>query len=138
MRLNKRILVAEDEQGIATMMREVLERAGYTVRTVFDGHEALANYRTYRPDLILLDVMMPKENGYRVARVIKSLARVNPELKEPVILLLTGRRLDHDRERESTMMLYSKADAVLSKPFTTKELIDQVEALLSEAATTAA
>jgi DNA-binding response OmpR family regulator len=127
----RRILVAEDDRAIDGRTREALERAGHVVLTVTDGHQALSQYRAFRPDLILLDVRLRKEDGCRVSRLIKSLARANPELKEPAILLLAG-------ERESVKVDYAKADGVLDKPFTADELVGRVEALLSGAATPAA
>lgn len=80
------ILVADDDATICEMVGKLLTDAGYEVLTAADGEEALKIAHTVRPDLIVLDLMMPNVNGFTVVREI----RVNPRLEETPILILTG------------------------------------------------
>lgn len=122
----KRILVTDES------LKSGLEAAGYTVRTAADVQEALWAFRIFQPDLVVLPDRMRRENGYRVSRIMKSLARVNPDLKEPRVVLLA------ESEPEGTLLAFSQADGVLLRPFGTPELIDRVAALLAQAPLTVA
>ena len=129
-----KILAVDDDPPIRDLLREVLAREGYVVELAADGEGALTAYYSVQPDLVVLDVMLPKENGYRVCRAIKSSTDLNPGARVPPVLLLTGRRLDHDPEREATLMRFSMADDVLYKPFSNEELVARVASLLERAA----
>ncbi|HKQ62834.1 MAG TPA: response regulator transcription factor [Candidatus Polarisedimenticolaceae bacterium] len=121
-----RILVIDDEPTINQVISLTLEAQGWTVERAFDGHEAVQKFKEFRPDALVLDVMMPKENGYKVSRMIKTLLAS----KAPKILLVTARRVDDQEGREEAVMEFAKADAVIYKPFYPQEIVDQLRSLL--------
>jgi len=120
--MTKKILIADDEQNIVISIEFLLRREGFEVVVACDGEEALAKARAERPDLILLDVMMPKMNGFDVCQAL----RADPELAAMRILMLTAK----GRETEVSKGLGLGADAYMTKPFSTKELVAQVRSLL--------
>jgi DNA-binding response OmpR family regulator len=125
----KRVLVVDDEAPILMLLRKTLEKSGYIVVTAASGDEAMKTMREYWPDILVLDVLMPRINGYRVSRMVKLIAEKNPGLKPPKIILVTSRNLSKDPDREEAMGDFSMADDVLYKPFTPKELLERVKAL---------
>ena len=126
----KKVLVVDDEVELARVMGEALAAHGYVVEIAHDGLEALEKARIFSPDAIVLDVMLPAENGYRVARAIKGAdGRSVPEAS-PKIQLITGRRLDGDPEREEMFQRFSMADGMLYKPFRLEDLVERVSAML--------
>jgi two-component system response regulator MtrA len=118
------VLVADDEQDILELIRMVLEEEGYEVIAVSDGVEALRTANERRPDLCVLDVMMPGVDGYDVTRVLKR----DEELAAIPVMLLTARTEPENvaRGREAG------ADEYLSKPFLPEELQQAVRSVLSE------
>ncbi len=118
----KKVLIADDEQNIVISLEFLLAREGFQVLVAQDGEEALAKARAEKPDLVLLDVMMPKMNGFDVCQAL----RADPELSAVRILMLTAK----GRETEISKGLGLGADAYMTKPFSTKELVVQVRALL--------
>src|SRR5213593_2932048 len=110
-----KVLVADDHSSVRSMITEALETVGYSVASASDGQEALQVFRTFRPQIILMDVMMPGENGYRLSRMIKYLGRLGT-IRPPRILLVTARRTDDSPEREEALLAFSMADGVLYKP----------------------
>lgn len=118
----KKVLIADDEQNIVISLEFLLSREGFQVFVAQDGEEALAKARAEKPDLVLLDVMMPKMNGFDVCQAL----RADPELAAVRILMLTAK----GRETEISKGLGLGADAYMTKPFSTKELVVQVRALL--------
>ena len=118
------VLVADDEQDILELIRMVLEEEGYQVIAVSDGVEALRTANERRPDLCVLDVMMPGVDGYDVTRVLKR----DEELRRIPVMLLTARTEPENvaRGREAG------ADEYLSKPFLPEELQQAVRSVLSE------
>lgn len=127
----KRVLVVDDEKVINRVLSDILRKEGFEVDTSFDGHQAVAAFKKFRPHLVIMDVMMPKENGYRVARRIKTACRAGRTIREPKIMLLTARDLSHDPARENAMHLFSLADAYMYKPFVVEELLEKVRTLLA-------
>lgn len=125
----KRVLVVDDEKPIAKMISMLLLKNGYVVDTASNGEEALETMKVYWPDILVLDVMMPKINGYRVSRMIKLMGEMGGPRKTPKIILVTARDLRNDSEREEAMSDFSKADAVLYKPFRPVELLDKIKSL---------
>ncbi len=125
-----RVLVVDDEKLVAEAIARSLEAEGYQVRTAHDGKQALDACTSFRPDIIVLDVMMPKLNGYRVSRLAKTMGPVVWPRSVPRIVLITGRRLDHDPEREHMFREFSRADALLYKPFRFQELSETLRRLL--------
>lgn len=126
----KRVLVVDDETSVAWVVREALEEHGYQVDTAFDGLAALDKVRSFEPAAVILDVMFPEENGYRVSRAIKTQDGVHTPATIPKVLLMTARRLDDDLEREDMFRRFSMADDLLYKPFRLEELLDRVRALI--------
>lgn len=118
----KRILVVEDEPHILRSLTFVLQKEGYAVRPATNGEEAIAAVQESKPDLMLLDVMMPKKNGYEVCQEIKN----DPDLKDIYIIMLTAKGQEADRE----MGLSLGADEFISKPFSPMQLAGRVRELL--------
>lgn len=114
-----RVLVVDDEPEIVGLIRFHLERAGYDVETAYDGAEALEKFEARPPDLVILDVMLPKHDGLEVCRRIRSRSDV------PVILL-TAR--SHEEDRVAGLDL--GADDYVAKPFSVRELVARVRAQL--------
>ncbi len=117
------ILVADDEKGIREGVQAVLECEGHDVRLARNGEEAMAAYREKRPDLLLLDVMMPKKNGYDV---ISRIRREDPYLQ--VIFLSAKTRPD-----DKVLGLNLGADDYIAKPFKPMELVARVDTALRRA-----
>lgn len=120
----KKVLIADDEQNIVISIEFLLRREGFAVVVAADGEAALAQARAEKPDLVLLDVMMPKMNGFDVCQAI----RADADLAGMRILMLTAK----GRETEVSKGLGLGADAYMTKPFSTKELVAQVRTLLGE------
>jgi two-component system alkaline phosphatase synthesis response regulator PhoP len=128
----KKILVVDDNKLINTVVRHLLEANEFVVESAFDGQEALRKVATFKPHAVVLDVMMPKENGYRVSRLIKTLYPHLQVGRVPKVLLLTARRLDDDPEREAAVQQYSMADAVMYKPFDNNALLAKLRSFVEE------
>ena len=121
--MGARILIAEDEPNIVTSLEFLLQQKGYEVRVARDGDEALKLAEAFRPDVVLLDVMMPVRNGFEVCRMIRD----NAALSRVRIVMLTARGRDAERDKGLAL----GADAYMTKPFSTKELVAKVEELVS-------
>jgi len=119
---NERILVVEDEQAIVEIVSQALKRHGFDVTTANDGDTALDMAYSLRPDLIILDIMLPRMDGWEVCRRLKSEA----ETKNIPIIMLTARR----EERDVVEGLELGADDYMKKPFSLAELMARVKALL--------
>ena len=120
--MSKKILIADDEQNIVISVEFLMKREGYTVSVAGDGEAALAKIREEKPDLVLLDVMMPKKNGFDVCQEV----RADPAFAGTRILMLTAR----GRDTEVAKGLALGADGYMTKPFSTKNLVDKVRELL--------
>lgn len=128
-RRRRRVLIVDDDRLLRTVLGKILDQNGYEVHCAADGREALRAVPRLRPDLLLLDVMMPRENGYRVSRMIKTFAS-RSGVPTPSILILTARRLDGDQERERAFLEYSKADGMAYKPYDPIELLERIDGML--------
>jgi DNA-binding response OmpR family regulator len=120
--MSDRILVADDSQGVRDLLKMSLESLGYTVVLAEDGESALERIGDAQPDLMIIDVMMPKVNGFQICRRVKS----NPETKETPVILLTARVEEDD-------VFWGHdcgADEYITKPFRTEELQKTVDHLL--------
>ena len=117
------VLVVDDEPNIVLSLEFLMKQAGYAVRVARDGEAALEAVKAEPPELILLDVMMPKRDGFDVCQTI----RANPDWRGVKILLLTAK--GRDIEREKGMAL--GADDYITKPFSTREVVDRVKQLLA-------
>lgn len=120
----KKILIADDEPNIVVSLEFLMRRNGYQVRTAGDGEEALRLLEEFRPDLILLDVMLPLRDGFEVCQKI----RENPDWKSLKVIMLTAK----GREVEIAKGLALGADAYITKPFATRDLLANVQRLLGE------
>ena len=123
--MTKKVLIVDDEENIVISMEFLMNQAGYTLEIARNGEEALQKVAAFTPDLILLDIMMPKINGFEVCRRV----RENPTWQEIKIIMLTAK----GREVEVTKGLALGANAYIIKPFSTKELMSQIERILDEA-----
>lgn len=120
-----KILVAEDEPSIVISLEFLLRGAGHEVTVARNGSDALALTEKLRPDLVVLDVMLPVVDGFEVCRRI----RANSATRDTRILMLTAR----GRQSEMDKGLAAGADAYLTKPFATRELLETVANLLAGA-----
>jgi DNA-binding response OmpR family regulator len=120
------ILIADDDSDILETLTFRLEQRGFRVVQAHDGEEAIEAFRASAPDLVILDVMMPKENGYRVAKMIKE----EKTFRKIPVILLTARNLEAHPEREKMFMDFSRADEVVYKPFEMEKLIESITKLL--------
>lgn len=118
-----KILIADDEQNIVISLEFLMKREGFDVSIAQDGEEAINKIREEMPDLVLLDVMMPKRNGFEVCQEVKA----DPSLQSVKVLMLTAK----GRDTEVSKGLALGADAYMTKPFSTKELVEKVRVLLS-------
>ena len=125
----KRILVVDDKEDIVETVSFCLTQEGFEVVTAFDGQQALEVARREQPDLIVLDVMLPKENGYQVARFLREDWQEGRLPKMPAILMLTARTV-FDAQREEFLQTWSGADVFMYKPFDLDELMVRVKSLL--------
>lgn len=118
----RRVLIAEDEESILASLEFVVRGAGHDVRLARDGEQAIAALGAYRPDLVLLDLMLPKASGLEVCRAV----RADPALAATKVLMLTARGGSNDVSRG----LSAGADAYMVKPFSTRELGERVREML--------
>ncbi|MCC7493635.1 MAG: response regulator [Fimbriimonadaceae bacterium] len=123
MSAKKRVLAVDDEKLIVLAIRHNLILAGYEVLEAFDGREAVQVIEAERPDLVILDVMMPELNGWDV----RSCIRDDPELAETPVIMLTA--LGQDGDVGETIR--RGADVHLTKPFEPRQLIEIVHGLLA-------
>lgn len=120
--MSKKVLIVDDEPNIAISVDFLMRREGFEVLVAHDGEEGLARIRADRPDLVLLDVMMPKLDGFEVCKAV----RADPALAGVRILMLTAK----GRAQEITKGLALGAEAYIPKPFSTRELVAKVKELL--------
>ena len=118
-----KILLAEDELDIQYVTQVALEDAGHQVVTANDGVVALARARAEPFDVVLLDVMMPRKNGYEVCQAI----RANPDWQAVRIIMLTAKGREVEREKGLAL----GADDYITKPFSTQEVVERVRELLT-------
>lgn len=128
--LKKKIMVADDSQDIVETIKFSLEHAGFEVVTAFEGCEAISTACRERPDLLVLDVRMPGENGYRVSRAIKANIKNGVLEKDIKILLLTARSVT-ESDRVAMLMKFSEADDIMYKPFDIDRLLEKIALLVS-------
>ena len=121
---SKTILIVDDEPNIVISLEFLLEREGWRVQIARDGQEALDALARERPDLVLLDVMLPRVSGYDVCQRM----RENPAWRGVRVLMLTAK----GREVEVTKGLALGADGYVTKPFSTEELLARIRGLLGE------
>jgi DNA-binding response OmpR family regulator len=119
-----KVLIADDEPNIVTSLEFLMRKCDYEVRVARDGEEALRMAQDFLPDVLLLDVMMPRCDGFEVCRRLRG----NPATRGVRILMLTA----HGRGAEIDRGLAVGADAYVTKPFSNKELVAVVRGLLPQ------
>jgi DNA-binding response OmpR family regulator len=122
----KHVLIADDEPNIVVSLEFLMKREGHRVSIARDGDAALAAIRELRPDLVLLDVMMPGKTGFEVCAAVRG----DEALAGVRILMLSAKGRDTDMAKGQAL----GADAYMTKPFSTRELADKVRAMLDGAA----
>lgn len=120
----KEILIVDDEPSIVVPIQFLMEQQGYSVLVAENGEDALDAIYKYKPDLILLDIMLPRIDGYEVCEIV----RLNPEYRGTKIIFLTAK----GREVEIAKGLSLGADAYIIKPFSNTELVAKVKELLEK------
>lgn len=120
--MSPRILVVDDDRQIVRLVQSYLQQSGFTVLTAYDGEEALHAIRREKPDLVVLDLMLPKRDGLEITRILRS----DESLATMPILMLTARFEDLDK----ILGLELGADDYLTKPFNPQEVVARVKAIL--------
>jgi DNA-binding response OmpR family regulator len=121
----RKVLIADDEQNIVISLEFLLKREGFEVLVAADGEAALQMVAEHHPDLVLLDVMMPKRNGYEVCQRM----RERPDWRGTKIIMLSAK----GRDVEVSKGVSLGADLYVTKPFSNAELVAQINALLGPA-----
>jgi len=122
--MNKTILIVDDEEYIVTSLEYVMKSAGYEVVVAYDGEQAIEKVKETAPDLLILDVMMPKLDGFEVCEKI----RANPLWESIRIIMLTAKGRDSERDKGISL----GADAYMTKPFSTRDILKRVTELLGD------
>jgi DNA-binding response OmpR family regulator len=120
--MTNKILIVDDEPNIVLSLEFLMKQAGFQVFTATDGEAALTAVKAECPDLVLLDVMMPRKNGYEVCQAI----RENPAWSNVRIIMLTAKGREVEREKGLAL----GADDYVIKPFSTQEVVEKVQELL--------
>jgi DNA-binding response OmpR family regulator len=118
----KRILIADDEEDMVATLQFTLNQEGYQCLTAYDGQEALDKAKSENPDLIILDIMMPKMNGYKVSRLLK----FDKRYKHIPIIMLTARTQEKDKKLGEE----TGADMYITKPFEMDALVNTIKNML--------
>jgi DNA-binding response OmpR family regulator len=116
-----RVLIAEDEDSIVASLEFLMRRCGYETRIARDGNAALASLADFRPDVVLLDVMLPERSGFEILRAI----RADAALANVRVMILTAK----GGAGEVAKGIGAGADDYMTKPFATQELVARVKAL---------
>ena len=121
--MGQRILIVDDEPNIVSSLEYLMTREGFEVEVAADGEAALKAVQEKPPDLVLLDIMLPKVNGFEVCEKL----RADPRCQGTKIVMLTAK----GRQVDSARGIAAGADLYVTKPFSTRELVAQVKRLLS-------
>ena len=122
---NGSVLVVDDEPNIVLSLEYLMKNQGFDVRVARDGEAALEALREWAPDVMLLDVMLPRRDGYEVCQTV----RATPEWKDVRIIMLTARGRSIEQEKGLAL----GADDYITKPFSTREVIERVRHLMPAA-----
>ena len=121
--MTHKILIVDDEPNILMSLEFLLKKEGFQIDTAGDGDAALEKIRSFMPDLVLLDVMMPKKSGFEVCEIL----RADPAFAKLRIIMLTAK----GRDTEQAKGLALGADAYMLKPFSTKDLVVKIRDVLA-------
>ncbi|MEL7281270.1 MAG: response regulator [Pseudomonadota bacterium] len=121
--MGMKVIVIEDERNIIEAISFILSRDGWDVTTHSNGHDAVDAVRARKPDIVILDVMLPGKSGFDILSEIRN----DAELARTPVLMLTARGQDKDRE----MAARAGASAYMTKPFSNAEVLDAVRQLVS-------
>ena len=124
--MSKKVLIADDEPNIVTSLEYLMQKSGYEVKIARNGDEALALVESFLPDVVLLDVMMPRKSGYEVCQQIRERA----DWQHIKIVMLSAK----GRDAEVNKGLSLGADSYVTKPFSNQELIARIDGLLADGA----
>jgi DNA-binding response OmpR family regulator len=119
----KKVLIADDEENIVTALEFLLQRRGYETRVAKNGDEALSEVESFAPDLVLLDIMMPRKSGYEVCQRMRS----RPDWRHIKIIMLSAK----GRDVEVSKGVSLGADLYITKPFSNTELVAKIDGLLA-------
>ena len=119
----RKILVADDEANLLHLLKDNLEEEGFSVLTASDGDQALKLWIQHRPDAVVLDIEMPRMNGWKVLEEIRQVTQSN---KDPIILILSAYAQPNDIKRGMAL----GANKYMTKPFKIRELVDTLTELL--------
>ncbi len=122
--MSKKVLVCDDEPYIVESVSYVVRKAGFSVVVAEDGEEALAAAKREKPDLIFLDIMMPRLSGHEVCRKVKE----DPETRDAYVVMLTARGQEED-ERKA---MEAGADEFMTKPFSPRKMRAKLQEVLGE------
>ena len=121
MGVSARVLIAEDEPNLVESLSFILGREGCVVAAVFDGESVMERLRTDRPDVLVLDVMLPRRTGFEVLKLIKT----DPGLSGIPVMVLTAKGQERDRKTAEDL----GADAFVTKPFSNQDVVDRIKRL---------
>jgi CheY-like chemotaxis protein len=121
---DKLILVADDQMNVVNLLRFVIEKEGYRLQIAMDGQEALDKARQFHPDMILLDIMMPKKDGLEVIAELKD----SPDTRDIPVVFLTAKWTRDDKLKGTSL----GAVRYLVKPFPIKTIVDTIREILGE------
>ena len=122
--MEKKILIVDDEPNILLSLEFIISRAGYSVKTAEDGEQALQESSSWVPDLILLDINMPKLDGFEVCQRL----REDHTFDHTKVVFLTAKGRQVEKEKGIAL----GADDYISKPFSNQEVVEKVQQLLAE------
>ncbi|MEQ8397509.1 response regulator [Thalassobaculum sp.] len=121
MGVSARVLIAEDEPNLIESLSFILGREGYEVSSVSDGDAVLERLRSDRPNVLILDVMLPKRTGFEILKLIK----MDPALSGIPVMVLTAKGQERDRKTAEDL----GADAFVTKPFSNQDVVDRIKRL---------
>ena len=121
----KKILIAEDDRNLAGLIQKMLEKEGFTTKVAYEGASTLKEIKEFRPDLLILDIMMPIVDGYNVCKILQEDIKYHPL---PKIIVVTIRKDEWDKRISS----FLGVDAFINKPFKFEEVLSTVKKLLTE------
>lgn len=124
----KKILVADDDQSVAKTLKTILEYAGYEVSFASNGEECLKKVMLDKPDLLLLDIMMPRMDGYSFLVAIKELRALTGDAPDVAVMVITGK----DSQINRDLMTHENIKDYLTKPFDLNELLAKIKKVLGE------